>query len=372
MEIGDKVRFLNEVGGGVVAGFPSKDTVLVTDDDGFDIPMLKTECVVIDTNEYNIAKVNTGSRKPVEKPAARQEPEEVDLADQTMTFKAKPVERRGADVLNVYLGFIPVDIKELSNTSFEAYLVNDSNYALHFCILTHDGAACRLRHQGVVEPNTKLFLEEFRRDVLPELEKLTLQIFAFKEEKTFIPKPMFEVSLRMDCTKFYKLHTFQNSDFFNVPSYVCEVIRDDRPARSVFVDARQLQEALLEKKQPTPKVQPARRPGKEREEKNAIVEVDLHADEVLETTAGMNPKDIMDYQLKIFNETMEKYQKDHGRRIVFIHGKGDGVLRNALIKELKLKYKSCLYQDASFREYGFGATMVVIGNSGFSKKGNHR
>ena len=76
----------------------------------------------------------------------------------------------------------------------------------------------------------------------------------------------------------------------------------------------------------------------------------------------MQPKDILEYQLKVFHSTMEKYQKESGRRIVFIHGKGDGVLRNAVLKELKAKYRHCTYQDASFREYGFGATMVVIGN----------
>lgn len=369
MQIGDKVRFLSEVGGGTVAGFPGKDMVLVRDEDGFDIPMLISECVVIDTNDYNIAKVHTGATKTVEKSNSAKvvEEEEKDLSDLPMTFKPKAVERRGADNLNVYLGFIPVDVKELSNTAFESYLINDSNYALHFALFTHEGAACRLRQQGVVEPNTKLFLEEFHRDVLPEMEKLTLQIFAYKEEKTFIPKPVFDVTLRMDCTKFYKLHTFQSSDFFDTPAYVCDIIRDDRPARSVFVDARQLQEALLEKKQSTPKVQPARQPGKERQDKNAVVEIDLHAEEILETTAGMEAKDILDYQLKIFHETMEKYHKERGRRIVFIHGKGDGVLRNAIVKELKLKYKGCNYQDASFREYGFGATMVVIGTPSFHK-----
>ena len=31
-----------------------------------------------------------------------------------------------------------------------------------------------------------------------------------------------------------------------------------------------------------------------------------------------------------------------------------------LEKELKTKYKQYYYQDASFREYGFGATMVTI------------
>ena len=39
MKIGDKVRFLSEVGGGVVTGFQGKDIVLVEDADGFDIPM---------------------------------------------------------------------------------------------------------------------------------------------------------------------------------------------------------------------------------------------------------------------------------------------------------------------------------------------
>lgn len=39
---------------------------------------------------------------------------------------------------------------------------------------------------------------------------------------------------------------------------------------------------------------------------------------------------------------------------------GEGVLRNAILKELKYKYKNCDVQDASFREYGFGATQVTI------------
>ena len=45
MKIGDKVRFLSEVGGGIVTGFKGKDFVLVEDADGFDIPMPIRECV---------------------------------------------------------------------------------------------------------------------------------------------------------------------------------------------------------------------------------------------------------------------------------------------------------------------------------------
>ena len=39
MKIGDKVRFLSEVGGGRVAGFQGKNIVLVEDEDGFQVPM---------------------------------------------------------------------------------------------------------------------------------------------------------------------------------------------------------------------------------------------------------------------------------------------------------------------------------------------
>ena len=61
-----------------------------------------------------------------------------------------------------------------------------------------------------------------------------------------------------------------------------------------------------------------------------------------------------------FRRVLAEHKNDKGQRIVFIHGKGEGVLRRAIVDELRTKYKQYTYQDASFREYGFGATMVTI------------
>ena len=380
MKIGDKVRFLNEVGGGVVSGFQGKNTVLVRDADGFDIPVLIHECVVVDTDSYNIAKRPTPSAAPhpakgrrdagdtadKEKDgrplptvaAAPAQTDEEDVVDRPVTFTPRPVERRGADALNVYLAYLPVDARELSDTAFEAYLVNDSNYYLHFTYLSASGAGRQLRAEGTVEPNTKVFLEEFRRDALPELERVAVQFVAFKRDRLFQPKPAFDVELRLDGTKFYKLHTFGETDFFDEPALLCDVVRNDRAVRSVFVDAESLQQAMLKPKDfPT---RPVKSPARKAPKADGPLEVDLHAAEVLETTAGMSNKDILDYQLDIFRRTMDEHLKERGKRIVFIHGKGDGVLRQALLRELRTKYKSCQSQDASFREYGFGATMVTI------------
>ena len=68
MQKGDRVRFLSETGGGVVAGFQDKYTVLVEDEDGFQIPTPINDVVVIETDDYNIAKVHTNDvTKNVEK-----------------------------------------------------------------------------------------------------------------------------------------------------------------------------------------------------------------------------------------------------------------------------------------------------------------
>lgn len=376
MKIGDKVRFLSEVGGGTVIGFQGKDVVLVRDDDGFDIPMLMRECVVIDTDDYNIAKVNTGERNAMAgsygsgfngggKPSGRFRAEKPDTYvhafdddedDKPVTFKPRPTERRNGDKLGLYLAFLPVNPKEMTSTDFEAYLVNDSNYFLNVAYLSAEGAGWRARFQGTLEPNTKLFVEEFDRSGLNEMERVCVQAMAYKPDKTFMLKPPVNVELRIDGVKFYKLHTFQPNDFFEEPALVLDVVKDDVPARQVFVNAAQLQEALLKKTNDERAPRPARKPAPEKE----LLEVDLHINELLDSTAGLSNTEMLEVQLKEFRRVMDENLSKKGRKIVFIHGKGEGVLRSALIKELKYCYKGCTYQDASFREYGFGATQVTI------------
>lgn len=63
----------------------------------------------------------------------------------------------------------------------------------------------------------------------------------------------------------------------------------------------------------------------------------------------MENKDILDYQLDVFHKTLEKYKLRKGQKIVFIHGKGDGVLRQRILWELQTKYKRFRHQDASFK-----------------------
>lgn len=395
MNIGDKVRFLNTTGGGKIAGFQGKDLVLVCDDDGFEIPTLRSEIVVVETDNYNLVRKPVPSKERAstsesdglshtsikaalaahaaaanggENGAPEEEllKDESEPADKEITFQPRPLERRGADQVNFYIGFLPVDSRALSQTEFEVYLINDSNLYVRFLLLTQEGEQYSLRHEGLVLPNQKLLLDTIGHADLPQWERLTFQLLAYKTDKPFALKSPQNITLRVDGTKFYKLHSFAASDFFNDPALVRPLVSEDRPAQSVSIAAETVEEALItpevvRQAAERPKQQPARAIDKSVTlDRNAIVEVDLHAEVLLDSTRGLTPTDILMMQIKAFHDTMRQYAKDKGRRIVFIHGKGEGVLRATLLKELKNHYRHCTHQDASFREYGFGATMVTV------------
>lgn len=353
MKIGDKVRFLSEIGGGRVAGFQGKGIVLVEDADGFEVPMQISEVVVIGDENYDTKHV-----VEVKQQQAQEEEEEIEEepADRPVTFKTQPEERKGGEQLSAYLAFVPIDLKELTHTRFEAYFINDSNYYMRFTYLSSEGNSWHLRATAEVEPNTKLYIEEFGREILNELERVTVQILPYKREKNFLLKPAVDAQFRIDAVKFYKLHTFHENDYFEQPALIYTVIENDRPLKPLFVDPKTLKEEMFQKKEeqkPRPLITPAHKEG-------GPIVVDLHADEILQSTSGMTATDILNYQLDVFRKTLKEYEKKKGTRIIFIHGKGEGVLRRALINDLQYRFKHYTFQDASFQEYSYGATQVTI------------
>ena len=228
MKIGDKVRFLSEIGGGRVAGFQGKNIVLVEDEDGFQMPMLINEVVVVGDEDYDTKHVIEAKANSV-KAALNAEREEVETepADKPITFKAKPEERKGGDKLSAYLAFVPMDVKELSQTRFETYLVNDSNYYMRYVYMIAEGAAWTVRGEGEIEPNTKEFIEEFGREDLNALEHSCIQLISYKRDKHFLLKPTVNAQVRIDPVKFYKLHAFRENMFFEQPALIYTIIEND-------------------------------------------------------------------------------------------------------------------------------------------------
>ncbi len=404
MKIGDKVQFLSDIGGGKIAGFQGKDIALVEDEDGFQIPTPISDLVVMssgdeysssksvqkksgvedsvestDPDTFNMsvkAKINAFSADAIE------DEEEYDAADREITYKAKVEERKGGNVLNLYYAFVPEDVKNFSKSTFACYLINDSNYYVHYLYMSIEGQSFKLRGEGELEPNTKIYIESFAPDQLNEIDRVRFQLLSFKRDKDFVAKPVCDVQFRIDKVKFYKLHTFQPSEFFDEPALLYPVVKNDDVAQLKPVEADKLiyveednsnavkpkkgnlnnvsvNEQAYNKLKGLEKLNTSKHAQSKKSNDDVLV-VDLHADKLLETTVGMGTADILNYQLDFFRRTLEENKHNKGRRIVFIHGKGEGVLRHAIVNELRYRYKNYPYQDASFQEYGYGATQVTI------------
>ena len=360
---GDTVRFLNTTGGGIVTRIAG-NLAYVSDEDGFETPVLLRECVVVTPREgrhpaSQAIRTETGGGTPP-------------LPGPTPPLPAD--ETPGGEKLNILIGFEPADPKRLSTSSFDATLVNDSNYWLHYTVATrgrHD-AQWTLRAAGTLEPATQDFLFELKPEDLPDFDRIAMQAVAFKRGRDFALKAPIAYEHKVDATRFARLHCFRRNPYFDLPVIALDIVRDDVAADGArgLESLRQQQDdkgrGLSSPRQEDGKKDrlstPANRRGPQSHRPSGPLEIDLHATELLDTTAGMSASEILNYQVDYFRRIMDENIGHPGRKIIFIHGNGEGVLRAALMKELNYRYKGHEVSDASFREYGFGATMVTIRN----------
>ena len=86
--------------------------------------------------------------------------------------------------------------------------------------------------------------------------------------------------------------------------------------------------------------------------------LDLHIEKLVKSPRGMSSGEILDYQLHYARTALEAARREGIiHRMVFIHGVGDGVLKEEL-RRLISGYARVRFYDASFLLYGEGATEV--------------
>lgn len=357
VKVNDIVRFLNEVGGGRVTRIEGK-MVYVEDEDGFERPALAQEVVVVDQARSK----PTAYERPLDIKTRLVEPEKPTKAAQPAVAQEPVFETPEGEVLNVVLAYEAREIKHLNTTTFYSHLVNDSNYYLYFTYMTRgdESVEWTTRYHGLVEPNIQLQLDEFGHDDLNDMTHVAIQYVAFKQGKGFKLKNPALVEMRLDVTKFYKLHCFHASEYFDEPVIELKVVSNDRPARITHIDSSELEAAMREKKRQEKQDKPHHTSKPAAKRQDELIVQDLHIAELIDNLSGLSNSDMLNYQLDKFREVMEANKNRVGQKIVFIHGKGEGVLRRALLDELRRRYPRCAVQDASFREYGFGATQVTI------------
>ncbi|SHM73916.1 Smr domain-containing protein [Polaribacter sp. KT 15] len=89
-----------------------------------------------------------------------------------------------------------------------------------------------------------------------------------------------------------------------------------------------------------------------------LMEIDLHINKLTKSVKGLDNYDMLNLQLDTAKRKLEFAIHKRISKIVFIHGVGEGVLKSELHSLLN-KYP-VKYYDASYKQYGLGATEVYI------------
>ncbi|MDE6296014.1 MAG: DUF2027 domain-containing protein, partial [Muribaculaceae bacterium] len=188
-QVGDTVRYLSSTGGGVITRIDGK--IAYVEEDGFETPVLIKELVVVlpaghqpsqngaklmfDQKAYDTGRTSADTPKSADSPVASK--------DTTPRPAPQPVvETAYGDKISISLAFEPSDVKRLSESQFNAVLVNDSNYTLQFIFVGSKGddSKWNIIYQGVVEPNELIDLATYSHSSLQEIERIAIQAIAYK------------------------------------------------------------------------------------------------------------------------------------------------------------------------------------------------
>lgn len=354
VKVGDQVKFLNDTGGGKVTKILSKDMANVRTHDGFEVPVLIEELLISESGEQE---------KKQEKVMPETESSKEEEKEYSFFKEAEPGENEIPSAGNpdneIHFAFVPSNQEQPENSDLDIYLINDSDFEIYYLILVKKETSYSWFSSGYLEDNTKILIKTVERENLNELNELKFQIMFFRKG-FFHPVSPMETNLKLKPARFFKRTTFKENDFFEEAAWVMELKSEER----FYEQLRNLkdEEILQAVKEKDLSNHELSSPKNQQKSTNSdIEEVDLHIEELVEKPNELSNSEIIQIQLARFQTALEGALNDkHTRRIVFIHGVGNGRLRYELRKSLERDYPKLKYQDASFKEYGYGATLVFL------------
>lgn len=337
---------MNEVGGGRVTAILSKDLVSVETADGFEIPTYIKNLIVIEPD-----LPSSSSYRPVVQSSGHS----LNPSDRYREIKRTGFKETNQIKTNDFPEFIFAALPDNPGNPSEGrillYLVNDCNFTLIYHFATKMADTYTTVDAGMLEPNTKVELESIQPKGMGELPEYCFQLLYFRKSSSQLEEPV-QKEIRISPVKFFKAASFVKNSYFNTPALLIKLVDHPLKAEMEKLSDRDFQQITLTKE--PKKAVSAEMP------KTDLVEIDLHIHQLLDDVRGLPNAEMLKLQMDTFRKEMDNAIAAGVKKIVFIHGVGDGVLKNEIRRELQRKYARYPFQDASFREYGFGATMAVL------------
>ncbi|GAA4470820.1 hypothetical protein GCM10023189_60160 [Nibrella saemangeumensis] len=324
MNIGDKVRMLRAKEEGVVTRFLSGNQVEIEIEDGFRIPVMRSELVVVSPLEAErLLRRNTHEPQKSVAPGI--------LSNQ-----------------GIYLAFVPQNDREMA-----LHLINNTDWDLLYTVAEERGNQVRGLQSGILKPKSQVKLNELYTVAgFENWPTFLVQALWFRAASVALRPPLVK-RLKCRAATFYK--NKQNVPVLNQAGHLFQIDIDE-PAPEAEAAPKVVAPEALKKEMLSPKSEPA---AIAVERPSAVV--DLHIEALLPGGPGKRSNsELLELQLQAFEKSLENAIASGMSDITFIHGVGSGALRNELHRRLGRHPHVRYYEDAQKQKFGYGATKVTI------------
>ena len=318
MNTGDRVRLLKGKEEGIVSKIVNDKLIEVEIEDGFNIPVLKKEVVIISQQEKSAFG---------EKPETRPVPK----------TNRQPAE----DVKGIYLAFIPINDKQLS-----MHFINNTGLVVLFTLCAPAGDAYEGYFGGEVASKKSVKISNLDKTNFERWPTFILQLLYYRRGIFHLKEPL-QKKIKFKAASLFKRKKLAPVLMQDAYLYQVEMAQNIQP--------------LQQKKSETHLLKPQKyKPGEKENRPLSPPIVDLHIEKILKDHKSLSGLEILNTQLQKIDETLNDAIISGQEEIIYIHGQGSGTLKNALHKRLKEFPNLAYFDNHNMAKFGNGATLVRI------------
>jgi hypothetical protein len=346
---GDRVIFLNEKGGGIVTSIIDEQIVHVAIEDGFEIPYSVSDLLKESADEEDHSLVGRLAGKS-------------DTPGQESLFSIPNKTDQRPE--GVYLALVPSDQSKLLESRLEFFLLNHSSYRISFGVFLNQSGKYSGLASGKLEADSSLLLRRVDRQQIEDWANGLVQVLFYQDGKTEPLNPA-SATIAFKPVKIYKEDSFPFEGLIRKKAFIIELATVAAQAQNLQKDENM--EAGLSLMKGKHSEGTRKTSGKESAEgfldkhkvDDQIAEVDLHIGELVDNLSGLSNVDMLRIQMEYFRRCMEQALAERLKKIIFIHGIGNGTLKTELMRSLR-QTEGIEFYDAPYARYGMGATEVVF------------
>ncbi len=357
--VGDRVKFLTESGGGIIRKIVGPNLVNVETEDGFEVPTLTRDIILVSSNTPAEKLFADGFDNVKEKEEIIQEnndPLDDNIHEDNSVVSSLIVypSDRNPDKYQMNIAFVPDQQNMPVTGELFIYLMNYSANDALFSIHNQNGEAYNLVCSGKVPAFSKYFITSISREELDSFLAAHIQVLVLNHQSKQIQAPI-SADMQIRGSKFYKetsyidvktLHQkaiiYELFKFRNIPVINQLSIAEDIENHITKAKAYVKNDAILKHK--TGKYEAV---------------VDMHIWELIDDHSRLTNSEMLNIQLGYFDKCLQSAIDHKFKKVVFIHGVGTGRLKEEIQQILDEK-DNVSYRPASMTDYGVGATLVEL------------